>query len=390
MVWFDRALAVQPELAEAFNNRGTALAGLRRFADAVLSYDRALALQPGVAEVLVNRGNAFLQMLDLSAALWDFEQAIVFNPEYSTAFWCKAVLKILLGDYLEGWRLFEWRWRDEQKQQLRVFSQPLWLGAECVAGKTVLVYPEQGLGDFIQFCRYVVLLVGAGARVVLEAPLALHALLESLPVEFCLLKVGDVVPVFDLQCPIMSLPLAFGTTLESIPAAVPYLAAEPGRQAFWQGRLGEKSALRVGLVWSGSAAHRNDFNRSIPLALFAPLLRLPFEFHAVQKEFRPEDAALLAELGNVHTHAACLGDFADTAALLSELDLVICVDTSVAHLAGAMGRPLWVLLPFLPDYRWLLGREDCPWYPTARLFRQPAFGDWASVVARVVEDLQRV
>jgi tetratricopeptide (TPR) repeat protein len=388
VVCFDRAIALNPQLAEAFNNRGTALAGLKRFAEAVLSYDQALALQPGLAEVLVNRGNAYLQDLHLDAALQNFDQAIVLDPEYTSAYWCKAVLKILTGDYLEGWRLFEWRWRDQQQEHVRVFSAPLWLGEESLAGKTVLIYPEQGFGDFVQFCRYIGLLASAGAKVLLEAPPPLHTLISSLPGDFTLLKSGEALPAFDLHCPIMSLPLAFKTTLDTIPAAVPYLFAAPAKQAFWQARLGKKSALRVGLVWAGSAAHRNDHNRSMPLSLFAPLLRLPCEFHALQKEFRPEDAALLAERGLVRTHAECLGDFADTAALIQAMDLVICVDTSVAHLAGALGAPLWILLPYLPDYRWLNAREDSPWYPTARLFRQPAYGDWGSVIAELVGALQ--
>ncbi len=388
VVCFDRAIALNPQLAEAYNNRGTALAELKRFAEAVLSYDQALTLQPGLAEVLVNRGNAYLQELHLDDALQNFEQAIVLDPEYTSAYWCKAVLKILTGDYLEGWRLFEWRWRDQQQQQLRVFSAPLWLGEESLAGKTVLIYPEQGFGDFIQFCRYVGLLESAGAKVLLEAPPPLQALISTLPGDFTLVKSGEALPAFDLHCPIMSLPLAFKTTLSSIPAEAPYLFADAAKQAFWQARLGKKSALRVGLVWSGSAAHRNDSNRSMPLSLFAPLLRLPFEFHAVQKEFRPEDAALLAEQGRVRTHAECLVDFADTAALIQALDLVICVDTSVAHLVGALGAPLWILLPYLPDYRWLLAREDSPWYPTARLFRQPAYGDWGSVINELVGRLQ--
>jgi tetratricopeptide (TPR) repeat protein len=385
---FDRAGALQPGWAEVYNNRGNALEGLRRFAEAVLSYDQAIALNPRLTEVFVNRGNALVQVRRLDEALRDFDQAIALSPESGSAYWCKAVLKLLGGDYAEGWRLFEWRWRDQQKDQLRKFSQPVWLGEESLEGKTLLLHAEQGLGDFIQCCRYAPLLELYGARALLETPPALHALMTTLQGDMTLVNYGEAVPAFDLHCPIMSLPLAFKTTLASIPDGVPYLYADAARQPFWQARLGKKTAPRIGLVWSGSVAHRNDHNRSLPLAMLEPLWQLPFEFHAVQKEFRPADAALLAELGRVRGHAECLGDFADTAALINEMDLLISVDTSVAHLAGALAAPVWILLPFTPDYRWLLERADSPWYPTARLFRQPADGDWGSVIRQLAASLE--
>jgi hypothetical protein len=297
------------------------------------------------------------------------------------------MLKLLLGDYEEGWELYEWRWKDWGRDFVRPFPQPLWLGDAPIAGKTLLIHPEQGLGDFIQCCRYIPMVEAMGAKVLVEVTAPLVPLISTLKGSFSVVRSGQPLPHFDFHCPIMSLPLAFRTTVETIPANVPYLFADPARKALWQQRLGPRTRMRVGLAWSGNPSHKNDLNRSMPFRALAPWLALAVDFHVLQKDIRPEDAAALAQFPNVQVHSAELGDFADTAALADEMDLVISVDTSVAHLAGALGRPLWVLLPFNPDYRWFLDRSDSPWYPSATLFRQPALGDWDSVVAAVEAQL---
>ncbi|HKB61215.1 MAG TPA: hypothetical protein VKC56_14360, partial [Gallionellaceae bacterium] len=212
-------------------------------------------------------------------------------------------------------------------------------------------------------------------------------LAATLKGNYTLVASGQPLPHFDLHCPVMSLPLAFKTTLETIPAEVPYLFADPARIAAWRTRLGPKSRMRVGVAWSGNPAHRNDRNRSIAVHLFAPLFELPVDFHVLQKEVPDADAAELARFGNVQVHEGAIGDFADSAALVQEMDLVIAVDTSTVHVAGALGKPCWVLLPFNPDFRWLLDRSDSPWYPTATLFRQHAIGDWSPVIAEVAARL---
>jgi hypothetical protein len=263
----------------------------------------------------------------------------------------------------------------------RRFDKPLWLGEVPVAGRTLLLHHEQGLGDTLQMLRYVPLLAERGARVIVLVPAALVTIAATVPGVAQVVAEGPDLPAFDLHCPMMSLPLAFGTTLASVPANVPYLVAPAGVRADWRARLGPATRRRIGIAWSGSTTHQNDRHRSLPLRRLLPLLDRRAEFISVQKEYRPDDQQFMLADRRVRDLAGQLGDFADTAGLLAELDLVICVDTAVAHLAGALGRPVWLLLPFAPDYRWLLGREDSPWYPTMRLFRQPAYSDWDAVIS---------
>jgi len=383
----ERSLKIAPDQPSALNTRGNALKNLNRLAEALVCFDRAIALKPDFAEAYSNRGIALQDLIRLDAALADFERAIALNPNFAQACWNKALLKLLLGDYAEGWALYEWGWPCFERRPAKNYRQDLWLGEFAPAGKTLLIHPEQGLGDFVQFVRYAALLEQAGAKLIIEAPAPLRRLVASLAVPCTLLESGEPLPDFDLHCPVMSLPLACKTTLETIPAQTPYLFADEAKRLVWRQRLGEKLKPRVGLAWSGAKGHKNDHNRSIDLKKLADLLALPVEFHSLQTEVRPNDAAFLAESGAVFTHENLLEDFSDTAALLAEMDLIISVDTSVAHLAGALGKPVWILLPYLPDFRWLLDRADSPWYPTAKLFRQPAFNDWAGVVTELVQQL---
>lgn len=385
---FDRAVALRPGDADLHNNRGVVLRQLQRLDEAIASYDRALALQPALPQAHNNRGNALQDLRRLDEAMASFDQAIVLRPQYAEAWWNKARLLILRGDYAAGWQMTEWRWQGPQRDRLRRFTQTLWLGDRPIEGRTILVHAEQGLGDCIQFCRYVPLLAARAARVVLEAPSTLVPLLRTLGADCVVVPQGQALPPFDLHCPVMSLPAAFRTTLADVPASVPYLHADPGRRARWRERLGASSRRRIGLVWSGSAAQAEDSRRSIPLETLAPLLDLPCDFHALQTELRPVDAETARRMPNLTLHGPELGDFADTAALVAEMDLVISVCTSVAHLAGALARPLWVMLAYMPDYRWLLDRSDSPWYPTARLLRQSQPGAWDAVVGEAVRDLQ--
>jgi tetratricopeptide (TPR) repeat protein len=386
--WFERTISLKPEYAQAYYNHGNALKELDRPAEAVISFERAIALLPNHVEAHNNRAMALQQLKQLDRAIAGFDQAIAINSNYPDPYWNKALLKILLGQYEEGWQLYEWRWRNQFKFHIRKFKQPLWLGEPTAADKILLVYPEQGLGDFIQFCRYVPMLESKFARVVIEAPDSLMPLLRTLKGNVTLVEQGQPLPEFDLQIPIMSLPLAFKTTVNDIPSPIHYLYSDRDKQTYWQERLGKKTRLRIGLAWSGAAKHVNDRNRSIPLMQLRPLLTLAHEFHCLQTEIREADKAFLNQYGQLRMHLDALHDFADTAALINEMDLIISVDTSVAHLAGALGKPVWILLPFLPDYRWMLDRRDSPWYPGAILYRQPAAGNWASVVFDVTQDLE--
>jgi len=392
MFCYDQAIKLTPDFAEAYFNRGVLLANLERFSEAILSYDQAIALLPAYADAFCNRGYALQQFNKFEDALHDYNRAIELDAGFDLAKWNKAFLLLLLGEYSEGWKLYESRWHVYQKEFFRNFSQPLWLGGELsIKGKTLLIHAEQGLGDFIQFCRYATMAEALGAKVVLETPSSMLSLMKTLKGDFTLVEKNKPLPHFDLQCPVMSLPLAFNTSVQTIPHEIPYLSADENKKQEWSSRLGNKQGLRVGLAWSGSAANKK---RIISLAQLEPLFQVPVEFHSLQKEISAADAATLnslslSSLNRIHAHHNELADFADTAALISELDLVITIDTSVAHLAGALGRPVWVLLPFAPDFRWLIDREDSPWYPTATLFRQTAIDDWDSLITQVAEKLSQ-
>jgi tetratricopeptide (TPR) repeat protein len=381
---YDRAIALRPDMAQPYTNRGISLRDSNRLDDALASFNASLALKPDFADAYSNRGNVLKDLGRFGEALADYERAIALDPTHVFAHLNKALLRLLLGDFDEGWRLYEWRWKAEQRRSARTFRQPLWLGDRPIAGKTVLLHAEQGFGDTIQFCRYAPLVAALGARVILEVPAALFSLVSTLDGSLTIVeRGGNPLSPVDLHCPLMSLPLALKTGVATIPAKVPYLRADPEKLMAWRERLGERSRPRIGLAWSGAKRHRNDHNRSIPLRLLEPLLGLPFEFHSLQKEIRSDDAPIRPGLAQIHSHASGLADFSDTAALIEQMDLIISVDTSVAHLAGALGKPVWILLPFIPDFRWLLGRTDSPWYPTATLFRQPAIGDWSSVIKKI-------
>ena len=383
-----RALAARPDDAEALNNRGVILRMLKRFDEAVANYDRALASRPGYAEALYNRGLALDELKRFDEALASYDRAVRARPDYVEAHWNEALLRLLTGDFSRGWAKYEWRWKNQSLALTkRNFAQPLWLGEDAIDGKTVLLHSEQGFGDTIQFCRYVPLVAARGARVIVEVAAPLQDLMSDLAGATQVIPRGTPLPDFDYQCPLLSLPLAFGTRLETIPAPTPYLHAPAQASKAWQARLGPKTRPRIGLAWSGNAAHKDDQNRSIGLRFLSPLLDTGATFVSLQKDVRDADAAVLGERDDILHFGDALKDFSDTAALISNLDLVISVDTSVAHLAGALGKPVWVLLTYVPDWRWLLDRDDSPWYPTARLFRQNDARTWDDAIARVREAL---
>ncbi len=394
---YERVIALDPNHPGALNNSGIALMGLNRHEAAVACYDRAVALRRDWPEALNNRGVALLAIGRLEAALASFDQALALNKDYADAHMNRSMWSLAAGDFDTGWREFEWRWQAPRlRRGQRRLAQPLWLGQADLAGRTLLLHAEQGLGDTLQFCRYATLAADRGARVVMEVQAPLRQLLTSLEGVSAVFSRGDALPDYDLHCPLLSLPHAFGTTLATIPASIPYLRADPAMAAAWRQRLAALPGLRVGIVWAGSRRpddplmHATDLRRSVTLARFAPLGSLPgISLVSLQKGEPAVEARAVPPGMVLHDWTDELEDFADTAAMVAGLDLVITVDTAVAHVAGALGKKVWIINRFDSCWRWLLEREDTPWYPTARLFRQPVPGDWDSVMTGLRDALQQ-
>jgi tetratricopeptide (TPR) repeat protein len=426
---FDRALSLKPDYAEAHSNRGTVLHDLHRFEDELASYNSALVLRPDFPEALSNRGNALQELKRFEEAVEDYKRATVLNQNFAEAYsncgnalreldrfaealasfdhairlqpglaeahFNAALCLLLTGDLSAGWKQYEWRWHTEQlNSEKRNFAQPQWTGADEIAGKTVLLHAEQGFGDTLQFSRYASRVAGRGARVILEVQKPLLTLMRTLASGIEIIAKGDPLPAFDFHCPLLSLPLAFNTEIDTIPRETPYLSADAAKRDAWLARLGARKRPRIGLVWAGDPrkqlpnAHLIDRQRSIAFDMLAPLFVAECDFVSLQKG---EDA--VTQLRNSPLRNRVIDwsddfhDFSDTAALIKNLDLVIAVDTSVAHLAGALGKPLWLLNRYNTCWRWLLGRDDSPWYPSVRLFRQDKTRDWRPVIGRVAAAL---
>jgi tetratricopeptide (TPR) repeat protein len=394
---FESALAVNPDYLDALGNYGNALLKLNRPATALAVYDRALLVAPENAQLLTNRAVALRRLDRPQEALMSASRALVSRPDFAQARFVESVARLTLGDF-SGWRGYEARWSvGLLATQRRRFTAPLWLGQELfketpdlsLDGKTILLHAEQGFGDTLQFARYARLVAARGAKVILEVQRELVSLLSGMTGVDAVIARGETLPPFDCHCPLLSLPLAFATELTTIPGGVPYIAAADGNGGVWQERL-PQGRPRIGLVWSGDRSHDNDLNRSLGLENLLPVLDLPqVSLVSLQRPVRDHDRPVLQSRPSVVHLGDDFNDFADTAAVISQLDAVVSVDTAVAHLAGAMGKPLFLLLPYAADFRWLRERSDSPWYPTARLYRQREFGKWDGTVEALAQDLAR-
>jgi tetratricopeptide (TPR) repeat protein len=386
---FDAAMAMMPGHAGGHHNRGLALYELGRYAAALEAHDEALALAPDHAAAWHGRGRALAALNRHDEAVASYGKARGNGKHDADLHFSEALALLTLGDYRRGFEKYEARWRRTGMPAPKSRGRPLWLGEYPLSHKTVLLHAEQGLGDTIQFARYVPLVAAAGAKIVLEVQSELTALLRRLDGGATVIARGEAPPPFDVHCPLGSLPLALRTAPHNVPSPIPYLSADAALLAKWSARLAALPQPRIVLAWSGNPDHFNDRNRSLPFASLAPLLSAPARFLSIQRDLRSADADMLAGEPRVIHLGGELQNFTDTAAVIAVADLVISADTAVAHLAGAMGRPLWVLLPFAPDWRWTLDGESSPWYPAARLFRQALLGDWAGVIDRVAIELTR-
>jgi hypothetical protein len=361
-------------------------------AEAAVSLEASTRLEPTRAEAFNDLAAALFVLGRDAEALTCLRRALDLHPDLAEAEETDAIWLLRYGRFREGWQKYEARYRTHANRHLRrCFTQPRWDG-EPLRGRTILLHAEQGLGDALQFVRYAPLVAARGGRVILELYAGIAPLVMKMPGVTQIVTSGSVLPPFDVHCSLLSLPLVFGTDLDSIPATVPYLAVPEDRIARWRARLGPRRALRVGIAWSGNPMHRDDARRSIAFDTFSVLLtdRPEVEFHVVQTPLRDADRAALQRLPHVHGRFSKIMDFADTGALVSLMDIVITVDTSVAHLAGALDRPVWLLLAHLADWRWLLERDDSPWYPSFWLLRQPERGDWDSVLATAAQQLEEI
>jgi hypothetical protein len=388
---FDRAIALNPNYAEAHNNRGHQLRALGRLDEALASYDRAVAQKPEYAGALNNRGIVLGSLGRFDEALASYDRAIALDPDYADAHMNRALTKLLLGRFAEGWTDYEWRWRQAEFPSKRPeIRAPHWQG-EDLTDRRLVVYVEQGIGDAIQFARYLPL-VAAHGRVTFLVARKIARVLRSVTANVEVAHQAPADQTYDFQSPLLSLPLRFATDLRSIPAATPYLHAEPALVDAWRERLGVRG-FKIGIAWHASPGAGSAGERSIPLAAFAPLARLPgVRLIGLQKHIGLDQLATLPADVQIELPGEGFDDgadaFIDTAAVMACLDLVVAADTVIVHLAGALARPTWVALPYVPDWRWMLNRMDCPWYPTVRLFRQERAGDWAGVFADIAAELQ--
>jgi tetratricopeptide (TPR) repeat protein len=389
----NQAISIKPDYPSPYYNRGNALKELKRLDEALASYDQAIRIKPDYAEAYSNRGNALQDLRRLDKAVESYDQAINIKPDYASAHWNLSLCHLLSGNFKDGWQEYEWRWKNETLSTYkgkRSFPQPLWLGVESLKDKTILLHAEQGLGDTIQFCRYAPLVAERGAKVILEVQRSLVTLLKNIEGVSQVVAMGDALPAFDHQCPLLSLPLAFKTELHTVPPVPRQINVDLEKVAKWKAKLGEKTKPRIGLVWSGSTINKNDHNRSITLAQLLPHLPSHLQYVCLQKELRDIDKELIVGNIEIKYFGDALEDFTDTAALCELMDVVISVDTSVAHLAASLGKQTWVLLPYRPDWRWLLDRDDNPWYPTAKLYRQEKIGNWNDVLEKIKSDLEKL
>ena len=388
---YDEAIQLKPDYAEAYSNRGNALKELEQFDAAIADYDKAIQLKPDLAEAYYNRGNALQDLKQFDAAIASYDKAIQLKPGYAEAYWNNSLALLRLGDFSRGWELYEWRWRrDDSIFEGRGFTKPLWLGIESLQNKTILIHAEQGLGDTIQFCRYVKSVTSIAAKVVLEVQPSLVKLMEELDLSLDILARGTTLPNFDYHCPLLSLPLAFQNIGDTAIPTESYIKAGQARIEKWRSHFNNEQ-FNIGINWQGNANLKIDIGRSFPLALFEGVASFSkVKLFSLQKNEGTEQLNNLPKEMVIESFGEDVdseGAFLDTAAIIKSLDLVITSDTAVAHLAGALGCRVWLVLKWVPDWRWMLDEDSSSWYPSMRLFRQNKADDWEGVFDKIESEL---
>lgn len=390
---YDQCLKINNCYIHAYLNRGNAYKELSLYEEAIKNYDDAISIDLKFFDAIYNKGLVLQQIGEHDDALRCYENVLLVNPEHIPARWALSLCQLLLGDLTNGFINYEIRFKNREISSsftTRDLKSPIWLGDQDIKDKIIFVYHEQGLGDTIQFSRYIETLSNIGAKVIFEVQKPLTKLLSSNNIDtdrVTIISDGDEIPEHDYRCSLLSLPLALKTNLNNIPKRTKYISSPDQYLEKWEKILGKKNKNRIGVVWSGNKDHKNDINRSIPLNIFSDFFLDNCEYYSLQKEVRESDFSLLKSHDQIIHLGDQLTDFMDTAAACDLMDLVITVDTSVAHLSAALGVNTWVLIPFNPDWRWLLNRNESPWYPTIKLFRQQKPGDWTSALTEVKTSL---
>ncbi|QWE04601.1 tetratricopeptide repeat protein [Polynucleobacter sp. JS-JIR-II-50] len=386
---YKKALEINPNFIQALVSKGVVLHRLQQYPESLACYEKALTLDGGLIDAWVNMGFCLHKQKQFQEALAIYNHAIALDATSAESHWNKALTLLIQGDFINGFAEFEWRWKCRAfAHKIRRFSSPAWLGGVDIKDKTILLHNEQGLGDSIQFSRYVASVANLGAKVILEADPSLCALYSTLPGNFQLIKKGDPLPRFDYHSSLLSLPFALNTNLQNIPHSISYLAADPKKVKAWQLKLGDRKKIRVGITWSSVSTFENDQERSLGLSTFIEAFpNDKYDLICLQKVIKHEDVGALNARSDIRFFGDELKDFSDTAALIECVDLVISTCTSIPHLSCALGKPTWLLLSYVADWRWLTDREDSPWYQTARLYRQTNCGDWNAPLQRIAIDL---
>lgn len=388
ITYYKKSLKESPNLINVLYDLAVCYENNNNYTEAIITYKKVLKESPDNLKALLNIANCFKEINNLTEAYKFYSKTIEIDSSFIEGQWNLSLLQLLQGNYNIGWKNYESR----KKRKMREKNYPFlgedieWFGDKSINGKTIYISKEQGLGDYIQFCRYLPLVKDMGAKIILDTPPVLQTLINSLGIKFDYFD-GLEKKQFQYHSSIMSLPLAFKTELNSIPNKTPYLFISNDKKNFWKKKLGKKMAKRVGLAWSGNSKHANNKNRSISLKHLQSLFELQLEFHSLQIEYNNDDKIFMNSINNLKNYENDLKDFSDTAGLIEEMDLIISVDTSVAHLSGALGKPVWILIPFSPDFRWLTKRNDSPWYPSAKLYRQTDIVNWKVILDKLKNDL---
>jgi len=384
---YQQSITLEPNDALTYNNLGSVFNALNKLEEALACFQKGLILEPNNIEAHNNIARFYQEQRQYDRAITYCDRAIEIDPDYVNAQWNRSLIMLRLGNFQRGFIEYEWRWKRKETPP-RLLPKPIWDGSN-LAGKTILLQAEQGMGDMIQFIRYVPELVKLGGHIIVECHPPLVRLMQNIAGVEKVVAIGDTLPEFDVYIPLLSLPRILGTTPETIPAKIPYL--KPGESVSFKLETPGDNCLKVGLVWAGNPKHSDDYKRSSSLKYFQRLFNIPnIAFYSLQKELKSAELKEISAPINLVDLSSKINDFADTAAVIAQLDLVITVDTAVAHLAGAIGKPVWVLLCYNADWRWMTEREDSPWYPSVRLFRQNQRGDWQEVMARVSEALKQL